>query len=43
MEQSTHPSEVARETIKRLANRKQPPTPETYRRVYQEVQGVERV
>lgn len=42
MEQSTHPSEVARETIKRLATRKQPPTPENYRRVYQEVQGVER-
>ncbi|MBK6743537.1 MAG: diguanylate cyclase [Hydrogenophilales bacterium] len=43
MEQSTHPSEVARETIKRLATRKQPPTPENYRRVYLEVQGVERV
>jgi diguanylate cyclase len=43
MEQSTHPSEIARETIKRLAARKQPPTPENYRRVYQEVLGIERV
>lgn len=42
MEQSSQPSEVARETIKRLATRKQPPTPENYRRVYQEVLGVER-
>jgi diguanylate cyclase len=42
MEQSTQPSEVAREAIKRLATRKQPPTPENYRRAYQEVLGTER-
>ncbi|NTV95941.1 MAG: GGDEF domain-containing protein, partial [Thiobacillus sp.] len=34
------PNDIAREAIKRLANRKQPPTPENFRRAYQEVQGV---
>lgn len=43
MDQSSQPSEVAREAIKRLATRKQPPTPENFRRAYQEVLGVERV
>jgi diguanylate cyclase len=42
MEQSTQPSEVAREAIKRLASRKQPPTPENFRRAYLEVLGDER-
>jgi len=41
MEQSTQPSEIAREAIKRLANRKQPPTPENFRRAYHEVLGAE--
>lgn len=41
MEQSAHPNDIAREAIKRLASRKQPPTPENFRRAYQEVQGVE--
>lgn len=40
MEQSAQPNDLAREAIKRLAARKQPPTPENFRRAYQEVQGV---
>ena len=41
MEPSAAPNDIAREAIKRLAARKQPPTPENFRRAYQEVQGVE--
>lgn len=40
MEQSAQPNDIAREAIKRLAARKQPPTPDNFRRAYQEVQGV---
>lgn len=39
MEQSHQPNDVAREAIKRLAARKQPPTPDNFRRAYQEVLG----
>jgi diguanylate cyclase len=39
MEQPAQPSEIAREAIKRLATRKLPPTPENFRRVYNEVSG----
>ena len=39
MENLSQPSEIARETIKRLASRKTPPTPQNYRRVYLEVSG----
>jgi len=35
----TQPNDIAREAIKRLATRKQPPTPENFRRAYLEVQG----
>ncbi|MFZ5484334.1 MAG: diguanylate cyclase [Pseudomonadota bacterium] len=41
MDPSAAPNDIAREAIKRLAARKQPPTPENFRRAYQEVQGVE--
>lgn len=41
MEQSPQPNDIAREVIKRLAMRKQPPTPENFRRTYLEVQGGE--
>jgi diguanylate cyclase len=34
------PNDIAREAIKRLASRKQPPTPDNFRRAYQEVQGL---
>lgn len=40
MEPPTQPNDIAREAIKRLAARKQPPTPDNFRRAYQEVQGV---
>jgi diguanylate cyclase len=39
MEPITQPNDIAREAIKRLATRKQPPTPENFRRAYLEVQG----
>jgi len=39
MEQSTQPTDIAREAIKRLAARKLPPTPDNFRRAYVEVQG----
>lgn len=42
MEQHNQPSEIAREAIKRLATRKLPPTPENFKRVYQEVLGVDK-
>ena len=35
----TTPSEIARETLKTLAARKLPPTPDNYARVYQEIGG----
>jgi diguanylate cyclase len=39
MEQSTQPTDIAREAIKWLAARKLPPTPDNFRRAYNEVQG----
>ena len=36
----TSPSEIARETLKALAARKLPPTPDNYARAYQEISGV---
>lgn len=41
MEQSAQPNDIAREAIKRLAARKQSPTPDNFRRAYLEVQGGE--
>ncbi|MDD5366221.1 MAG: diguanylate cyclase [Gallionellaceae bacterium] len=40
MEPSTQPNDIAREAIKRLTTRKQPPTPDNFRRAYHEVQGL---
>lgn len=37
------PSELARETLKRLANLRLPPTPENYSRIYQQISGEEPV
>jgi diguanylate cyclase len=34
-----NPSEVARETLKRLAMQRTPPTPDNYRRLYHEISG----
>jgi diguanylate cyclase len=39
MDHPAQPSEIAREAIKRLATRKQPPTPENFRRAYNDVSG----
>lgn len=39
MSNPTHPSELARETLKMLAARKLPPTPEHYAQVYHEIAG----
>jgi len=35
----TQPSELARETLRRLAAQRQPPTPDNYRRLYHEIAG----
>ena len=35
----TNPSEVARETLKRLAMQRKPPTPDNYRMIYHEIAG----
>ncbi|MCX8016953.1 MAG: diguanylate cyclase, partial [Rhodocyclaceae bacterium] len=34
-----NPSEIARETLKRLAQQRTPPTPDNYRRLYHEIAG----
>lgn len=39
MQRPTQPGEIAREAIKRLATRRQPPTPENFARAYAEVEG----
>ncbi len=39
MEDTHQPNDIAREAIKRLAVKKQPPIPDNYRRAYFEVQG----
>ena len=36
---SSNPSELARETLKTLAARKMPPTPDNYTRIYAEIGG----
>ena len=38
--QSSNPSELARETLKTLAQRKVPPTPDNYARIYAEISGI---
>jgi diguanylate cyclase len=38
--QSSNPSEIARETLKALATRKIPPTPDNYARIYAGISGV---
>jgi diguanylate cyclase len=37
---SSNPSELARETLKTLATRKIPPTPDNYARIYAEINGI---
>lgn len=39
MTELTHPSEIARETLRRLAMTKTPPTPDNYRTLYHEISG----
>jgi diguanylate cyclase len=41
MERPTQPGDIAREAIRRLASRRQPPTPENFKRAYAEVEGKE--
>lgn len=43
MERPTQPGDIAREAIRRLAARRQPPTPENFSRAYAEVEGRESV
>ena len=38
--QPSNPSELARETLKTLAQRKAPPTPDNYARIYAEISGI---
>ncbi len=40
MSSLTNPSEIARETLRRLATQRVAPTPENYRELYQEISGV---
>jgi diguanylate cyclase len=40
MSTSTNPSEIARETLRRLATQRVAPTPDNYRDLYQEISGV---
>ena len=35
-----HPSEVAREALRRLAIRRMPPTPDNYRTLFNEIAGL---
>lgn len=39
MTKLTQPSEIARETLRQLAMRRQPPTPDNYRTLYHEIAG----
>jgi diguanylate cyclase len=39
--QTANPSELARETLKTLATRKIPPTPDNYTRIYAEISGID--
>lgn len=38
--QSSNPFELARETLKTLASRKVPPTPDSYAKIYSEISGI---
>lgn len=38
--QQSNPSELARETLKTLASRKVPPTPDNYTKIYTEISGI---
>jgi len=38
--QSSNPSELARETLKMLAQRRAPPTPDNYAKIYAEISGI---
>lgn len=40
MPKLSHPSDIARETLRQLALRKIPPTPDNYRRLYSEISGI---
>ena len=39
MTDAKHPSELARETLRQLAMRREPPTPDNYRALYHEIAG----
>ncbi|HZV54352.1 MAG TPA: diguanylate cyclase [Rhodocyclaceae bacterium] len=39
MAETQHPSEIARETLRQLAMRRTPPTPDNYRALYHEIAG----
>lgn len=39
MAETKHPSEIARETLRQLAMRRVPPTPDNYRTLYHEISG----
>ena len=39
MAEITQPSEIARETLRRLATQRKPPTPDNYRTLYHEIAG----
>lgn len=41
MAEPTNPSEIARETLRQLAMRRTPPTPENYLRLYHEIAGTQ--
>lgn len=41
MAKSNNPSEIARETLRQLAGRRMPPTPNNYRTLYQEISGIQ--
>ena len=41
MTEAPHPSEIARETLRRLAQRRIPPTPDNYRTLYHEIAGTQ--
>ena len=41
MASPSNPSEIARETLKQLATRRIPPTPDNYGKVYQQIAGVQ--
>ena len=40
MQTLSNPSEIARETLRLLASRRMPPSPENYRTIYNEIAGI---